>query len=475
MAKKKDYSQMAQEILAYVGGASNVSSVSHCMTRLRFNLKDMSIAMDDAVKNIDGVLGVTRAGGQYQVVIGQTVNEVYDAVVKAGNLTTIAPIDENLDAKAKEKLTWKSAGSAILNKVAGSLTPLIPMLMAASIFKMLAAVLGPSMLNIFSENSDTYKMFTFVGDAGFYFFPVIVGYTAAKQFGVNRIMAMFLGAILIDPNLVNIVNAGKAFHLFGIPMKLVDYSSTIIPIILSVWVMSYVDRFFNKHITASLRTIFAPMLTIVVMLPVSLCILGPLGGFLGDIICNGILSFGKLGGIWTILGIAIIGALWELLVLTGMHIVMISTMMLLFAHGGHDNFVTLGAVSASMAVAGMCLGASIRLKNKEERALALGYTVASIIGGVTEPGLYGVAIRYRRPFVGMMIGGFCGGLYAGITHITAYVMVPVANFLALTAYIGGSSANIINGIVSGVIAFLAAAIATFALGIKKQEKAPKCS
>lgn len=466
---KKDYSQLANSILENVGGSANVASVTHCMTRLRFNLKDMSVAKDDTIKGLSSVLGVVRSGGQYQVIIGQTVNEVYDAVVSAGNLTTAAPVNENLDDKPKEKMTWKSVGNTILNKVAGSLTPLIPMLVAASMFKMLAAVTGPSMLNWFSVNSDTYKLFTFVGDAGFYFFPIIIGYTSAKQFNTNRILAMFLGAILIDPNLINIVTAGKAFHVFGINMSLVNYSSTLVPIMLSVWVMSYIERFFNKHIVASLRTILSPTLTITVMLPLALCVLGPLGGFIGDGICKGILAFGNMGGIWAILGVAIIGALWEFLVLTGMHLVMISAMTLLFAQGGHDNFVTLGAVAASMAVAGMCLGASFRLKG-EERSLALGYTVASIIGGVTEPGLYGVAIRYRRPFVGMMIGGFCGGLYAGIAHCVGYVMVPVANFLALSTYIGGNSANIINGIISGAVAFIVAAIATALLGIESKSK-----
>ena len=178
---KKDYSQLANSILENVGGSANVASVTHCMTRLRFNLKDMSVAKDDTIKGLSSVLGVVRSGGQYQVIIGQTVNEVYDAVVSAGNLTTAAPVNENLDDKPKEKMTWKSVGNTILNKVAGSLTPLIPMLVAASMFKMLAAVTGPSMLNWFSVNSDTYKLFTFVGDAGFYFFPIIIGYTSAKQ------------------------------------------------------------------------------------------------------------------------------------------------------------------------------------------------------------------------------------------------------------------------------------------------------
>lgn len=466
--KNKKYRETAEAILKNVGGSENVASVTHCMTRLRFNLKDMSVPDDGTVKKVNGVLGTMRAGGQYQVVIGQTVNEVYSEIVEAGNLTQSEPVDESLDAP-KEKFSWKNLGSTILNKVAGSLTPLIPMLMAASIFKMLAAVLGPNMLNVIAASSDLYKTFVFVGDAGFYFFPIVIGYTSAKQFKTSPILGMFLGAIMLDPNLVKIVDAGKSFSIYGIPMHLTDYSSTIVPILLSVWVMSYVERFFERKIPASIRTIFAPTLTVAVMLPVVLCVLGPLGGYIGDYICNGILAFGKMGGIATVLGVALIGALWELLVITGMHLVMLSAMMLLFSQGGHDNFVTLGAVAASMAVSGMSLGAALRIKDKEQKSLALGYLVAGLIGGVTEPALYGVAIRYKKPFIGMMIGGFCGGLYASITHSTAYVLVPVANFLSLTAYVGGSTANILNGVISGVIAFIVAAIATYVIGVKTDE------
>ncbi|USR87311.1 PTS transporter subunit EIIB [Lactiplantibacillus pentosus] len=212
--KTQQYKQVATDVLSAVGGKTNISSVTHCMTRLRFNLKDESIPNDTEIQNIAGVIGVNRAGGQYQVIIGQTVNKVYDELIAVGDLTRNAPIDENLDGKLKEKLTFKTAGNLVLNKLAGCLTPLIPMLIAASMFKMFAAVLGPSMLNIIGTKTSLYQLFTFVGDAGFYFFPVILGYTAAKQFNTSRIIAMFLGAILIDPNLIKIVTAGKSFDVF---------------------------------------------------------------------------------------------------------------------------------------------------------------------------------------------------------------------------------------------------------------------
>lgn len=466
--KNQYYEQVAKDLLSAVGGSANISSVTHCMTRLRFNLKDESIPNDNDIQSIPGVVGVNRTGGQYQIIIGQTVNKVYDFLLKTGDLTQSSSSEDGLDENLKEKLTFKSIANNILNKLAGCLTPLIPMMVAASVFKMLGAILGPNMLNFIGTKTTLYQLFTFVGDAGFYFLPIVIGYTASKQFNTSRIIAMFLGAIVIDLNLIQIVKAGKPFDIFGITMPLINYSSTVIPIILAVWVMSYIEQFFKQHTAESISTIMVPTLTIAVMLPIMLCILGPAGNVVGNYICAGILAFGKLGGLPTIIAVGVIGAFWEILVMTGMHLLMLTTMMMIFAQSGHENFVTLGAVAASMSVAGMCLGAALRIKDKDQKALAWSYLIASFVGGVTEPGLYGLAIRYKRPFIGMMVGGFCGGLYAGMTAITAYVMVPVANFLSLTTYVGGQTNNLVNGVISGTIAFVVAAIATYSIGIESK-------
>lgn len=467
MSQENKYNELANKILASVGGKDNVSYVTHCMTRLRFNIKDNSLPKDDELKAIPGVLGVVRSGGQLQIIIGQTVEHVYNNLVKIGNFETSSPLSEDLD-KPKEKLTLKKIGSNILDALAGCLTPLIPLLVAASMFKMLVAVLGPGMLNVLTAESDLYTLFTFVGDAGFYFFPIFIAYTASVKFKVTSVIAMFLGGIIIHPTLIQFVTEGRPFTVYGIPAQIQNYSSTVIPIILSVWIMSYVERFFKKHIPSALKTIFAPTLTIAVMIPLSLIVLGPLGNFVGNYISQGILAFGNLGGIGQILAIGLIGALWQFLVMTGMHIVMITTMIMVFTTSGSDNLVTLGAVSASMAVTGMCLGAALSIKNKEDKSLAWSYVIAAFIGGVTEPGLYGIAVKYKRPFIGLMAGGFAGGIYAAMTGVTAYAMVPVANFLALTAYAGGSTGNLINGIISGLIAVVVSAVVTYLAGAEKK-------
>lgn len=463
MNQQEKFRETAKNVLEAVGGKDNVSQVTHCMTRLRFNLKDESIPNQEEIQKIPGVIGIMNAGGQVQIIIGQTVEQVYNCLCEIGGFENSAVVDDNT-TKEKKKLTLKSIGSNILDGLAGCLTPLIPLMMAASLFKMLTALFGPSMLGLISETSDAYTLFTFVGDAGFYFFPIVVGYTAAKKFGATPVVAMFLGGIMIHPTFVNMATEGTSFTVFGIPCNVQNYSSTIIPIILSVWVMSYVEKFFKKYLPSTLKTIFAPALTILVMLPLALCLLGPAGAFLGNYISNGLLGFTGVAGF---IGIAIIAALWEFLVISGMHLVMISALIMVFSTNGSESLVSPAALAASFAVAGMSLGAALRIKNKEHRSLAFGYVIASLVGGVTEPGLYGVGMRYKRPFLGMIIGGFVGGLYGGLMGVTAYTIIPIASVLALLGYVGGPTANLIQAIITAVIAFSVSAIATYFLGFKK--------
>ena len=363
-------SQIAAEVLQAVGGKDNISAVAHCMTRLRFNLKDESIPNDDAVKALKGVMGVAHSGGQYQVIIGTNVDKVYQALCSACGIAPTAGIDENLD-KPKEPLTPKKIGSNIMAYLSGSLTPIIPVVLAAAIFKSIVAVFGPDMLGILQPETDLYTLFTFVGDAGYYFFPLLIGYTAAKNLGASPVLGIFMGGIMLHPTFVAMATEGTAFTVYGIPCSVQNYSCTILPILLTVWVMSYVERCFKKYIPDTLKIMLGPALTTAVMLPIALCVCGPIGGFLGSYICQAVIWFGNHFGF---IGAAIIGALWEFLVMTGMHHVLIAQMIQLMATNGYDPVVSLGAVSASMAVTGMCLGMALALRDREEKNLSITYT-----------------------------------------------------------------------------------------------------
>ena len=283
-----DNKEIATDVLGTVGGPENVTSLTHCMTRLRFNLKDESVPKDDEVKKIKGVLGSQWSGGQYQVIIGQNVPKVYDAAgVDAGGV-----IDENLDPNLpKEKLTLKKAGSNTLNYLSKSMVALIPIIMAAALFRTIAVIAGPDMLNFWAEDSTAYNLFyNWLYDAGFYFLPIYLGWPAAKVLGCSQQLGMMIGGVLIAPELITLVTdaattGATTTMIYGVfPAILNDYSSSVLPVILSIPVLWQVEKFFKKVIPDTLATVFVPFLTMFVMVPLSLCVLAPIGSVLGSVI-----------------------------------------------------------------------------------------------------------------------------------------------------------------------------------------------
>lgn len=400
--------QIALDVLAAVGGTENITAVSHCMTRLRLNLKDESIPDDDKVQKIEGVL---------KVVIGQNVSKVYKEVCAQGGFAQQASVGEAPD-KPKEKLTFKKAGASILNYLAGSMTPLIPAMIAAAMFKTLYVLLGDT-LGWIATTSDLYIMCDFLYDAFFYFLPVFLGYTTAKRLEINPVLGLFIGASLIVPDFMQLSVDGASFSVYGIPAAAGNYSMTVLPVILIMPVFAIINKFFQKYIPDTLSTLFVPFLSVAVILPFEYCLLAPLGGFLGTYIGNGILAFGGVAGF---LAVAVIGATWSFLVMTGMHQVLIVFGISMIAQNGVDNLVLTGGSYATWAGFGMALGAFLAMKNKEERSLFFGYAISNFLGGIGEPALYGIGFKYKKPLVMMAIGGFCGGLYAGITGVGTYVM-----------------------------------------------------
>ncbi len=367
----------------------------------------------------------------------------------------------------------KKGVSVLLDVLASCLMPLIPMLMAASLFKTIAAIIGPDMLGLVDAKDDLYVLLSFVGDAGFYFFPIMIGYTASKRFGCNPILGMFLGAIMLHPTFVALAQGKEAFTVYGIPCHVQNYSSSIIPIMLSVFVFSYVERFFDKHIPKALSAVFSPMLAVAVMLPIMLCVLGPIGSIAGEYISIGLIALGNMGGIMTVFAMMLIAALWEYIVMAGMHWLFITTIFMIIADQGMETVVAPSVLLAAFTVGGMCFGAAMRLRDKEQRALSISYLIAQMIGGVTEPGLYGIGVRYKRPFIGMMAGGLAAGLFAAMVGLKVYNFLPVASFLALLGFIGPEPMNIVFAIIGALLSFAVSAIVTYLLGIDESLTAEK--
>ena len=350
------YEQLCNDILEQVGGKENISFVTHCMTRLRMNVKDQGKVNQEKLKKIKGVLGCQFSGGQFQVIIGQQVDEVYNDFIKITGLQAQNKSYEQSD-DTKEKFSWKGCLNKFIDAVSGCVTPILPIITATGIIKLIAALLGESMLNILPANSDFMVLFKFVGNAGFYFFPIFVAWAASKKFNTSTPMALFLGAILIHPTLIEMVTNGTKFSVYGIPMTLVNYSSQFLPSILIVWVMSYIYKLFEKISPKSLKIILVPTCTMLVMLPLALCIVGPLANLLGQ----GLASF--FTGLYSSVGplaIGLIGALWYFLVATGMHQALIALATTMIANMGADNIILVGSKSGSYALMGLAVAYLIR-------------------------------------------------------------------------------------------------------------------
>ncbi len=459
-----DNKKIAQDVLEAVGGKENVISATHCMTRLRLNLKDASIPNEEEVKKINGVVGVVQSGGQFQIIIGQNVPKVYAEFCSLTGLTTQEAVNENLDGP-KEKLTIKKVASNIMNYIAGSMIPMIPAMLGAGLCKALTALIGPDMLGLVDATNGLYIMLNMMYDSFFYFLPIMVGFNAAQKLNLPAHLGSFMGAVLLAPTFVQMVADGTPMNIFGIPVTMINYSQSVVPILLSVAFMGLVYKLFFRFLPTTITTIFTPFLTMLVTVPVSLLALAPLGNTIAGLIGGGIAAFGSLGFI----GSAFIGAIWEFLVMTGMHTPVIMTFLVDAATKGYMSGAAVAPSAATWACWGVALGAFLRLRNKNDKSAAGGFFISGMIGGITEPTLYGLCMKYRRCFLTLAIGGAVGGAYMGLTSVRQYVMAAISNFLSVLGFAGGTTGNMINGIVGCVIALIAATVATYFIGFSKED------
>lgn len=459
--------QIAEDVLAAVGGKSNVSFVAHCMTRLRFNLKDRSIVDADKVRQLDGIIGVQEAGGQFQVIVGQNVSKVYDELCALGGFAKQAAIDENLDAP-KEKLTPKLVGQKILNYLSGSMFPLIPVFMAGGLFKCFASIFGPTMLNVISDTSDVYTLLTMVYNAAFYFLPIYLGYNAAKQLGATPMLGAFLGGILMEPTFMQMAQEGTAFSVFGIPCTPQVYSQTVLPILLSVAAMSVFEKLFRKYVPDAISTVFVPLLTMVVSVPLALCLLGPIGQWCGTALAFVLDAAGNAGGIATVLAAGVLSALWLPIIITGMHQPILLLAFANLAATGSDSFILVATNLRIWGIYAIWLASAIKLRDKKEKQNAFSYFIANIVGGVGEPGIYGLMLRYRRLFAIQFITSFIAGVLGSILHISLYIPSN-STFLGIMSYVGSDPANFINAIIVAAVTFVVAFVLVMFFGFTEDE------
>lgn len=455
----KKYEKLALEIVNKVGGNENVSTLTHCMTRLRFVLNDNSKANKEGIKALDGVINIIESGGQFQVVIGPHVEEVYEEVIKyikpSANATS--------DSSKKDKV---GPLDKLIDFVSGTFSPLVPAIAGAGMIKALLALLV--LFNWVSRDSQTYYTVSFMADAAFYFLPVLLAYSAANKLKCNAALAMVLAGILLHPNLAQLRTAGEAVSIFGIPMRLANYGSSVIPIILIVLVQSYIERMVKKIIPDAIKIIFVPMITIFITGIIGLTVLGPLGSFAGDYMAKG---FDLLGSYGSWLVIFLIATFWPLLVMFGIHHSIVPLSIAQMTTLGYENILGPGAIISNISQGVAALVVGLRTKDTSLKQISTSSGITGLMG-ITEPALYGVNLPKKYPLIAAMIGGASGGLYAGVMGVSRYA-TGASGIPAIPLYIGENIWNLYNILIALVITSIVTAVLTYLLSLKYEKDTPK--
>ncbi|OUQ36840.1 PTS transporter subunit EIIC [Faecalibacterium sp. An122] len=450
----KNYKQIAQDVVAGVGGAENIKNLYHCQTRLRFTLADESKADKDGLEKLDAVKKVILNGGVYQVVIGTDVAEVFDAIQP---LLPNQPAAQADTAPAQKK----SAFERVIDFVAGVFQPIIPALSGAGMLKALLALLV--VFKLVDSTSQTYAIFNFFADAVFYFLPILLAFTEAQKLKCNPILAAAVAGIMMHPNWGAMVAAGEPVRFFDlIPFHLVSYTGTVIPIILVVFVQAYVEKALNRIIPKSVNLVFVPMLTFLVMGTLALAVLGPIGSVVGEYLAL-VFNFLAENASWA--PAVLIGGLLPLMVMFGLHNGVAPLGVMQMAELGYDSIFGPGCVCSNIAQGVAALVVSLRTKNTKERQVATSGGITALMG-ITEPVLYGVNLPKKYPLIAAMIGGACGGLYAGLTHTHRFA-TGSSGLPAILLYIGDDTMMYFyNIIIALVITAVVTAIVTYILSLK---------
>lgn len=455
-----DYKSLAKTILNDIGGKENVISFTHCATRLRFNLKDDSKVDKKHLDQTSGVMGIVSKGGQFQVVIGSDVPNVYRELNMLGNF-------EGTDGEKNEN-DDRSSLSKVLDIVAGIFTPILPAITGAGILKAFMALLVA--FGWIDKTSQTYSILVVFSDAAFYFLPFLIAYSAARKFKCNAVMAMSIAGILLHPDFVSMINnvkeTGEALRFIGIPVTPATYSSSVIPIILTVWLMSYVEPIADKISPKAVKFFTKPLITLVITGTVAITVLGPLGTIIGDGIAAGI-SFLDNYASWLVP--LIIGAVSPFLVMTGTHYGLIPIGINNIATAGFDTIVGPGMLGSNIAQGGAAFAVALKTKNKLLRQEAYSSGITAVCG-ITEPALYGVNLKLKKPLIAVSIGGAAAGLYLGIMGVGRYTSGS-PGLLALPGYIGTEGfTNITHAIIGSAIALVVSFIATLIIGFEEPKE-----
>ncbi|WP_414834756.1 beta-glucoside-specific PTS transporter subunit IIABC [Bacillus altitudinis] len=446
--------ELAGKIVKLIGGTENISQSWHCITRLRFNLNDESQVKVDELKTLDGVLGAQFQSGQFQVIIGAKVAEVYEEI------DHLAGHSSNDSAPVKNTSKMNPI-EVVFDVISGIFTPILPAIVGSGLIKGIMALFVS--LGWLTETSSTYQVLQIFSNAVFYFLPFLIAYSAAKKFKTRESLALALAGILLYPTMIEGAAKGAdPLNFLGLSIPLNNYTSSVLPIILGVLLLSFVDKWITKAIPKSLSIVFTPVLSLMITAPLTLAFIAPIGNVSGqylEIFFTSLFNFaGPIAGL-------LMGGLMPLIVLTGMHYAFFPSTLASFEKVGYDIMLLPMNFIANMAQAGAVLGVIIRTKRVETRSLALSTLLPSFFG-ITEPAIYGVTLRLKKPFYASLIGGAVGGCFYGLFSVkTTAFSIP--GITSLPTYIMKGTNNFQLALIGIALSFIVSLLITILLGFQE--------
>lgn len=446
-----DYKVMAKNILEKIGGAENVRNMTHYATRLRLTLHDTAKADDQAVENIDGVINVINKAGQYQLLIGTEVGKLYD------EFEPLVKGNESSGSPTTEEQASGSIISNIFSAVSAIFAPLLPVLAGSGILRGLLILFVQ--LGIISEDSGTYSILFVASMSVFYFLPVLLAFTSARRFGASPYISALIGAALINPDFIALMGGagnGATTEFFGIPVVLMNYNSTVVPIILSIWAFSYLYKFLDKHIPETLKLVVVPLVSLAIMVPLTVIVIGPIGVYSGEAVANVVNWLIERSSVLT--GI-LVGGGWSVLVSLGIHWAVNPIMINNVSTYGFDYIVPF-TFACNFAVIGTTIGVYFKAKDKKLRSFALTGLVTIALSAIIEATLFGLLVKNKKLFLAQIIGGAVGGAYLGLMQVVtnAFVFGSVTTF---PAFVGSTSSNFIQAMIGLLISMVVSAVLAF--------------
>ena len=447
--------KLTSTIIEKVGGIENISLAEMCVTRLRFKLRDKNKADTEGLKKVEGVLSVVYGAGLYQVVLGANVFPVFDKIKSDYNIETSEVTEAQVTADESVKKNFSYYLQIVIQFLSASVTPFVTVLYGAGMLKVatsLAAYFWPSV----AENS-TYMLFNFLATTPFYFMPILIAYGAARTLKSNPIFAVTMAATLLYPNFVGLVGGDETVTMFGIPVTLVSYANTLLPALLSTVLLAKLEKFFYKVIPAVLRTVFAPLCILAVGYPIVILVLAPLGTIIGGYIVNLFVGlYGLTGGV----AVGLLAAVWPFIVMGGFNMLFVAPMLELLSDLQYDNFFRPTWILHNVAEGGACIGVAIKAKDKQLKSDAISAAVGAIVSGVSEPAIYGINLRLRKPLIAVVIGGLVGGCTAGLLGAKAFSL-GYSSILAIPIFLDTMFAISIAIVVTLVVSVAATLIMGF--------------